>query len=171
MKRLICLVVATTCYFYTYSQVKNSEASVEKSTFGLQIGFLSLSAHNEYKLSNKIVLRSEIGLNTAILTNGNSTIVKGFPSFVLEPRLYYNLKKRLSQSKRIDGNSGNYFSLKSTYFFGDDNYVKSLIPTWGIRRNIGKHFNYELGLGVGASYIDRKFYLTPNFNFKIGYRF
>lgn len=25
----------------------------------------------------------------------------------------------------------------------------SLIPTWGIRRNLGKHWNYEVGIGLG----------------------
>ena len=28
----------------------------------------------------------------------------------------------------------------------------SLIPTWGIRRNLGKHFEYEMGIGVGYQF-------------------
>ena len=171
MRSLSSLAIAVICCFSGYSQVKNSEPSVEKSIFGLQVGILSFSAHNEYKLSNKIAFRSEIGFNTTILTNDNNTIVKGFPSLVLEPRLYYNLNKRISKSKNIEGNSGNYFSLKTTYYFGDNTYVQSFIPTWGMRRNLGKHFNYEFGLGIGSSYIDQKFYLTPYLDFKIGYKF
>ena len=28
----------------------------------------------------------------------------------------------------------------------------SIIPTWGIRRNVGKHFTYESGIGIGYQY-------------------
>ena len=36
----------------------------------------------------------------------------------------------------------------------DFNTLESInfIPKWGIRRNIGKNFTYELGLGVGYQY-------------------
>jgi hypothetical protein len=77
---------------------------------------------------------------------------------VIEPRYYYNLQKRAKDAKRIDGNSGNFIALKASYhpefalFNADDAPVVSdfaIIPTWGIRRNIGDHFNYEAGLGVG----------------------
>jgi hypothetical protein len=55
----------------------------------------------------------------------------------------------------------------------------SIIPTWGIRRNIGNHFNYETGIGVG--YV-RYFYKSQGFgenegeaavnlHLRIGYRF
>ena len=28
----------------------------------------------------------------------------------------------------------------------------SIIPTWGIRRTLGNHFDYEAGLGLGYAY-------------------
>ena len=75
--------------------------------------------------------------------------------------MIYNLKKRAENSKRIDGNSGNFIALKTSYhpelalFNTDDAPVVSdfsIIPTLGIRRNIGKRFNYEAGIGAGYSY-------------------
>lgn len=41
--------------------VKSQNASVEKSVFGIQTGFLGIWGHNETKLTNQIALRSEIG--------------------------------------------------------------------------------------------------------------
>ena len=55
----------------------------------------------------------------------------------------------------------------------------SVIPTWGIRRNIGKHFNYEAGIGAGytytfakqAGYAKDKSDIEPNMHLRIGYTF
>ncbi len=37
------------------------------------------------------------------------------PVITAEPRWYYNLNKRVSKSKNIEGNSGNFISLKTSY--------------------------------------------------------
>ena len=130
---------------------KSQTASVEKSTFGVQTGFLGVWIHNESKLSSFIALRSEIGLDTGVtIRNGNTTGFLLTPVLTLEPRWYYNLNKRVSKSKRVDGNSGNFISIKTTYhpdWFvisneSNLNFITdiSIVPTWGIRRNIGNHF-------------------------------
>ena len=172
---------------------KSQNASVENSTFGIQTGVLGIWAYNEVKLSNTIALRTEIGFDAGIW---ETTFYDDYdspflltPVIVLEPRYYYNLKKRSENSKRIDGNSGNFFALKMGYhpdwfvlFNTDDAPVVSdfsIIPTWGIRRNIGKHFNYEAGLGAGfshtfakrAGYPEDKSELELNMHLRIGYRF
>lgn len=171
--------------------VKSQNTSVEKSTFGLQTGYLGLWLHNESRLTNQIVLRSEIGFDSGIW-GGSYYKNTGFlmtPVLTVEPRWYYNLNKRESKSKRVDGNSGNFVSLKSSYhpdWFVISNYenVKvisdiAIIPTWGIRRNIGKHFTYEMGIGIGYSYVYAKSagYLEDeseavlNLHLRVGYRF
>ncbi len=170
---------------------KSQNASVEKSTFGIQTGFLGIWAHNESKLSNQIALRSEIGFNGGIW--GGSLYDKtGFvaaPVVTLEPRWYYNLNKRKTNDKTIDGNSGNFFSLNTSYhpnWFVISNYdnIKiasniSIIPTWGIKRNIGSHFTYEAGFGIGylyyfaknVGYSENKGEVGVNLHLRIGYRF
>jgi hypothetical protein len=143
---------------------KSQNASVEQSTYGIQTGFLGIWAHNETKLSNSIALRSEIGFDSGIW-GGDFYDGTGFlltPVITLEPRLYYNLNKRVKKSRRIDGNSGNFISFKTSYhpdWFVISNTENvsvisdiSIIPTWGIRRNIGKHFTYETGIGIGYRY-------------------
>ena len=84
------------------------------------------------------------------------------PVISIEPRWYYNLTKRDSKGKNTSFNSGNFVSVSIGYspdwiiFSTTDNLtidnVITIIPTWGIRRNIGKHFNYEVGGGIGYAY-------------------
>ena len=167
------------------------EISVENSTFGVQTGFLGIWVHNESKLSNQIALRSELGLDTGIFGsdfNDNDGFLL-VPAITIEPRWYYNLNKRQSKSKQIEGNSGNFISIKTTYhpdWFvisnkDNINFISdfSIIPTWGIRRNIGNHFNYEAGFGIGyVHYFEEdNVVLTDqndvivNLHLRIGYRF
>ncbi|KGL61727.1 hypothetical protein [Polaribacter sp. Hel1_85] len=170
---------------------KSQNASVEQSTYGIQTGFLGIWAHNETKLSNSIALRSEIGFDSGIW-GGDFYDGTGFlltPVITLEPRLYYNLNKRANKSRRIDGNSGNFISLKTSYhpdwfvISNTDNVSIisdiSIIPTWGVRRNIGNYFTYETGIGIGYRYIFAKqagflkneSETTANLHLRIGYRF
>lgn len=170
---------------------KSQNASVEQSTYGIQTGFLGIWAHNETKLSNSIALRSEIGFDSGIW-GGDFYDRTGFlltPVITLEPRLYYNLNKRIKKSRRIDRNSGNFISLKTSYhpdWFVISNTKNisiisdiSIIPTWGIRRNIGKHFTYETGIGIGyrytfakqAGFLKNVSETTANLHLRIGYQF
>jgi len=117
-----------------------------------------------------MALRSEIaisGVNTGSIS----------PLLALEPRWYYNLNERVEKGKRIDGNSGNYFSFRTSYHFHDtsdteDNDLNKILlaPTWGIRRNLGNHFNYEFGAGAGIGY-QKNINLALYVNLRIGYRF
>lgn len=173
MKKTVFVSLLAFSSFFGFTQ-NTQEASVEKSVFGIQIGPIGVWVHNELKLSNQVALRSEIGLagvNTANIE----------PLLALEPRWYYNLDKRADKNKRIDGNSGNYISFRTSYRFFDiseidkknDSYL-SFTPTWGIRRNIGNHFNYEAGIGIGLGFFNdngREIGYTSYFNLKIGYRF
>lgn len=179
---------------------KSQNASVEESTYGIQAGFLGIWVHNEKKLSNEIALRGEIGFDVGITgssflnseiggPNYNKTSLFFTPVVTLEPRWYYNLKKRLSKSRKIEGNSGNFVSIKTSYnpdwflISSNDNIMVinqiSIIPTWGVRRNIGNHFTFESGIGLGYRYIfaksagyrDNQSEGALNLHLRIGYRF
>jgi hypothetical protein len=152
---------------------KSQNASVEKSTSGFQIGVLGAWFHNETKLSDKIALRSELGLDSGIFGIMHSYEV-GYiliPDITVEPRYYYNLNKRVAKSKSIKGNSGNFISLKTSFYpdwfvLTKNNTLRpynhvSVIPTWGIKRNIGNHFNFESGIGIGYRY-----YFTKSVGFE-----
>jgi len=167
VKKKLWILVLCGLSFTSNAQTANSvnltstnKVSVEKSTFSIQTGFLGIWVNNESRLSNSFVLRSEIGFAAKIW--GSSYQKTGFlltPVFRLEPRWYYNLRKRASKSKRIDGNSGNYLALQTSYYPGgraisnydnvNMNSVFIISPMWGIQRNIGRHFNYNAGVGLG----------------------
>ncbi len=175
--------------FLVISTANAQYASVEKSTFGIQTGLLGIWGHNESKLSNSIALRTELGFDAGFWLN-DLYDVNGFimaPVITAEPRWYYNLNKRKNKSRRIDGNSGNFLSLKTSYhpdWFVISNIDNvsvrsdiSIIPTWGIRRHIGNHFTYETGLGIGYQHffsnqtISGDSQLTINLHLRLGYRF
>jgi len=171
--------------------IKSQNVSVENSLFGIQTGFLGVWVHNETKLTNQIALRSEIGFDSGFW-GGDFYDKTGFlmtPVITAEPRWYYNLNKRQIKSKRTDGNSGNFIALKTSYhpdWFVISNYENiniisdvSIIPTWGIRRNIGKYFNHETGIGLGyryifakqAGYMQNDSEIALNLHLRIGYKF
>ena len=144
---------------------------VEKTFFSIQTGLAGIWINNESKLSNTIALRSEIGIERDFFV-GDQYDGAGFilqPVLTLEPRYYYNLEKRNSKGKKTSKNSGNYLSLKTSYHPDwfvlnlDENITKtadlSIIPTWGIKRQIGNNFTYETGLGLGYRIV----YLKPNY--------
>ena len=184
-------IILTLIFFGLSLIAKSQNASVEKSTYGIQTGFLGIWVNNEIKLSNQIALRSEIGFDSGIW-GGDFYEGTGFlltPVITLEPRLYYNLNKRVGKSQRIDGNSGNFISLKTSYhpdWFVISNKENvsvisdiSIIPTWGIRRNIGKYFTYETRIGVGyryvfakqAGFLENESEAAVNLHLRIGYSF
>lgn len=187
-KTLLCLIL---CGLTLSLEAQNK--SVEKSIFEIQTGFLGIWGHHEAKLYNAIVLRTEIGFDSGIW-GGDFYEKTGFlltPVITVEPRWYYNLNKRVKKSKTIENNSGNFIALKTGYhpdWFVISNYSNvniisdiSIIPTWGIRRNLGNHFNYEAGFGVGYHYIfakntgfidnSNKGEVDLNLHLRIGYRF
>lgn len=185
----IILLALTMCLITGIT--KAQDVSVEKSIFGIQTGAIGLWAHNEARVSNSIALRSEIGVELGFYSSDlvNDSGFFGVPSITLEPRWYYNLKKRVSKSKRIDGNSGNFISIRINYHPDillnsiNDNYNfisdLTIIPTWGIRRNIGKHFNYETAFGIGYvkyfkeanTFFENESDVGVNLHLRIGYRF
>lgn len=181
----------TLTYVVLTTIAKSQNASVEKSTSGIQLGVLGTWFYNEAKLSDKISLRSELGLDAGIFGIMHRYEV-GYiliPDITVEPRYYYNLNKRVTKSKSIAGNSGNFVSLKTSYYpdwfvitknktLRPYNHI-SVIPTWGMKRNVGNHFTFETGIGIGYRYYftksvgfaENELDRTLNLHLRIGYYF
>jgi len=187
MKNLI--LTLTFLGFTLISQSQN--INVEKSIYEIQTGIFGIWFHNETRLSEEIALRSEVGLDSGIF-GGSYYDGVGFlmiPVIALEPRWYYNLNRRYSKSRNTSGNSGNFISLKTSYnpnWFIISNYNNltmvnqiSIIPTWGIKRKIGRYFTYETGTGIGYRYsfsnnktfLKNKGVASLNLHLRIGYVF
>lgn len=191
MKKILTLSLIICATYVNAQETSNANARVEKSIFGIQTGFLGIWVNNESRLSNTVALKTELGFDAG-LWGGDFYDGTGFlltPVITVEPRLYYNLKKRVSKSRSIENNSGNFISLKTSLhpdWFVISNYEGlrvisdvSIVPTWGIRRHIGRHFNYEAGIGLGYRYIFAKSAgyaknesdVATNLNLRIGYTF
>ena len=157
--------------FLCVSNINAQDTSVEKSIWGIQTLMFPLSVYNEAKLTNSIALRSELAWGFGWTSGGyidNSAQWAVVPYLAVEPRYYYNLNRRIKKGKRIDGNSGNYLSLYSAVQPGfgitskDVDLFPSLyiVPTYGLRRNIGRRFNFEAAFGIGYGWEFEK-YTSP----------
>lgn len=153
---------------FAQNQDDNSTIGVEKSIYGIQTGFLGAWLYNESRLSNQFALRSQVGFDFRIggvrefESFGPNEDFYGILHLSLEPRWYYNLVKRVKKGKTIDRNSGNFVALfastnlESVSFTNNDRIQSldqiRLVPKWGIRRSLGKNFNYEAGFGIGYAF-------------------
>lgn len=184
MKKIFYIFIFVLTVQNFYSQ---EITSVEKSIFGIQTGPIGIWAHNEFKLSSFVSLRSEIGIQMGFSTDkDDKTITAIFPRISMEPRWYYNLSKRSNNGKNIYKNSGNYFSIFSIYnsnktiYSSNDNveYVSSfaIAPKWGIKRTYNKHLTFETGFCLGPQFytqdfIGKKSDVYVDLSLRIGYTF
>jgi len=161
--------------------------SVEKSIWGVQIGTFGIWAHNESRLSNTITLRTELGFDAgfSIYDDSSDNTYIMAPVLTLEPRWYYNIKKRNNKGKKTLNNSANFIALKTSYrpdwftISNEDNASIpnqiSIVPYWAIKRNLGKHFTYETGFGIGYYWDldspNRFSGITAELHLRIGYTF
>ena len=152
--------------------------SVEKSILSIQTGYFGTWINHELKLHKKFALRTEVGteyrLKFALKQSFDS--LKNQVSIFLEPKYYFNLKKRESKNKNIKNNAANYISLRTNFNIlnnleNGEIYFHTLTPTYGIRRNITSHFNLEFSFGYGISYSNSLITLEAMPSFRVGYVF
>ena len=75
------------------------------------------------------------------------------------------MQRLTKKGKRTDNNSGNYLSIQLVFQPGfgissdNANFNAGLyaIPTYGLRRNIGKHFNFETAFGLGHAWVFKEY--------------
>ncbi|HZH70069.1 MAG TPA: hypothetical protein VFD80_06440 [Flavobacteriaceae bacterium] len=148
------------------SNLHAQKATVEKSHWGVQVGIHPLAFYNETKLLEKITLRTELGFGFGWSGFGNSAEWAVIPVIGIEPRFYYNLQKRMDRGKRTDGNSGNFVSLHMGYvpdfkITSHENVIvypaAIILPMWGLKRSVGKHFNFETACGIGYNWTFKEY--------------
>ena len=175
----------TMALLFTTAEAQNR--TVEKSIFGVQIGFFGLDFYNEARLTDKLALRSEISLYSEVWGGDmySETGFMIFPILSIQPKFYYNIERRAEKGRNTKNNSANYFGLKIK--FAPDLFVISnndnmfiynqihFVPNFGIRRNFGEKFNYEFNIGLGygttIGYTYNARGLVFDLGFKIGYDF
>ena len=110
-------------------------------------GTIIFSAGSSYAFGRILQLKME-SLREFHIDTKDYHLVTG--DLAIEPRFYYNLKKRHRNGKRTWGNSGGYLSVNFGYSFPititsgvKAAHIYVITPYWGFRR-VWKHFLFDL---------------------------
>lgn len=181
-KHLIFFIII---FFQVHFEINAQDGNIELvSVYGTQVGLSGINIHKEIPISKQVAIRPETGFGLN-LNYGNTTDgleIELVPKLEVGGKWYYNLNNRVKKNKNTNDNAANFFALTITYYSdlftianktSNFNSIINFIPNWGIRRNLGKHINYEFVLGYGKSY---EFKTNENGNgiyldFKFGYKF
>ncbi len=148
------------------------------------LNFVGIDVSFEQKIAKDFTSYFEGGINYGYYKNGGMiNFARGrwnaiAPFLSAGLRWYYNLERRYNKGANILNNAANFFRIKGRYrfeafehrgFFADP--VLTLMPAWGIQRNIGQHFNFEVAPGYEIVYNTRHKDWSSHvaFNLKLGY--
>ncbi len=112
----------------------------------------------EWSVADEVTINAQIDMRVYI--GDDDFAIDNFvfsPRLTIEPRYYYNLKKRAEQGKSIQLNSANYVSLDMSFeldagFGGIRDWPQNtlrILPTWGLRRELAEHFTIDFGVYAG----------------------
>ena len=154
---LIFTLLFSAFLFANLCAQENQAESVENI---LRINFVNPALEYELKTSNSSLMSGAAGIGYGgsyreLEVSGANGLVYIISPFVdLQHKWYYNRNKRLTKGKNIEGNAGNYFSVRGITRFAaisenvtrTDNLDFAVGPTWGLQRSYGKiHFLLDFG--------------------------
>ncbi len=165
MKKGILLLVILS-FFITEIFAQQGSTSTLTSHPKIELGFQGLGAGYEFALGRKTLIDVNAGLGGGYtVNNGIVNYEWGLidPAFyaITEFRYYYNLTKRLYKNKNMGNNAGNYvgaqvkFATPEVFNIASNINLHNTLLTevhWGIQRNLGKEFIFNLHLGLGYAY-------------------
>ncbi len=166
-------------------------ATVTPYITSLQANLGAVHLVHEKGISDDMTLRIEIGIQQQFRYSSPETSPNYYglrPVLGLAGRYYYNLNKRADRGQPTTNNSGNFVGVIAQYrpdFFiyntneniNADNNVKAT-AYWGMRRQLGKRFDFEFTAGVSLRSGGRLFGTPsifgasrPHLDWRFGYRF
>jgi hypothetical protein len=160
----------------------NLPAQIEKtySSHSIKGPLIGLSYSYEHPIAIQSTLNLELMINGGFgsgLFRENYWVIA--PVLRVEPRYYYNFTRRFEKEKKTINNSANYFTLAVDYQPGisigknaEAYQYLQVVPKYGLKRTIGKHFIFEIAAGLGA-YVVENSNLDSVFamDLKLGYAF
>jgi hypothetical protein len=180
----------TLSFLFTFTLFAQ-DVTVTPSITSLQANLGAIYLVHEKGLSDDITLRLEAGIRQQFHYTSPETLASYYglrPILGVGARHYYNLNKRAEKGKRTENNSGNFVGIIAQYrpdFFvynsneniNASNYVDATAQ-WGIRRQIGRRFDFEFTAGLnfrpGGRLFGRRSIIGgsfPHLDFRFGYRF
>jgi len=170
----------------TFQEALAQSTRTEKAISGFQIG-LGGWVHREFGIRPGVALRAEAGLDIGFWGGSfyGGTFFAAIPVIRVEPRIYYNISKRSLKNRNTQDNAANFFSFRISHhpnwFVITNSSIGGVIrdfmfvPHWGIRRNLGNHFNFETGFGVGwvyfPDYPNAESPIVANLVLRFGFKF
>lgn len=171
MKKLTLLIglASTLCF-------GQEGGKVEPTAYNVQIGFVGAWVNTEVGLADQLALRTELGVMPKWYVG---TGTAWFLDASVEPRYYYNIKKRAEKGRDTSSNAANFLTVGISYRPEKSfslNYTDyssiSIVPTWGIRRNLGNNLHYEVGAGLGFRHeFNNRNYGEIDLHLRLGYSF
>ena len=175
MKKLLLIAIIATISGNLTAQ--NAKTQSSHSIKGPLVG---LSYSYEHPIAQQSTLNMELILNGGF---GSGIFYDSYwvvaPVLRIEPRYYYNLSKRFGKGKKTLNNSANYLAFAVDYQPGmsigknaEANQYLQMVPKYGLKRTIGRHFIFEVAAGVGTYIIESSNWEPVlAFDLKLGYAF
>ena len=163
MKKSVLLLVFMSLFI---SEIFAQKSNTTLYSFPkVELGFQGMGVGYEIALGGKTLIDVNAGLGGGYTVNTGVNYEWGFidPAFyaITEFRYYYNLPKRLSKNRNMGNNAGNYVGAQVKYATSEIFNIATNISLhntlltevhWGIQRNLGKKFLFNLHLGLGYAY-------------------
>lgn len=166
MTKVLFFIIATLFGF------RHVIAQQVESLHSVKFGISSATYSYEQALGKQFTINMEAGATLGFQSSPNSFKFLANPIFQVEPRIYYNVKKRFDRGKFLN-NSASFFSLNSGFTFATDYRSHSffVVPKWGFRRAMGNHFIFEAKIGGGFWFGPNSSQFNPELDLKFGYVF
>jgi len=145
-----------------------------ESLHSVKLGYPDITYSYEHALGKQFSINMEAGAHWSWKYSNHSTEIIFSPVLKIEPRLYYSVKRRF-EIDRFTNNSASFFcvttSFHSAIFQEYRRGYLSVIPKWGFRGAMGKHFIFEIQLGAGMYFYRYSHLFGPGLDLKFGYAF
>ncbi len=178
-----------------FSNISAFSQQVE-SLHSFQLGYPGIGYSYEHALGKQLSINMEAGVDWSWTYGANTSDIAPIDNFPdinqpkeytknnfeinfspvlrIEPRFYYSVKRRF-EVDRFTNNSASFFcittSFHSTIFQKNERSYLELIPKWGFRRAMGKHFIFETQIGAGLNFYRNSHLFAAGLDIKFGYVF
>lgn len=182
---LVLLTVFAVSHLYSQNEdTINQSEKLLKPYSKIDFSFSGLGLSLDAPLSNKVLLEFAVGAGAGYRVDEDFRYRMYFDSPAVyasvHGKYYYNQEDRLRRSRPLSFNAGNFFGVKAKYTtpnLADEAktwHTMLVAFHWGMQRKMGRHFLYQLTIGVGGA-VDLEDKTTthvtlyPDFNFRVSY--
>jgi len=155
MKKTTTSILLIMCFF------ANAQENQLTDLFTAKLGIIGSWVSYEKVLNDDFTINTEIGLEDFAFRkrNGGNLEYSFSQTFSVEPRFYYNRRRRINKNKIVQNNTGNFVGLECFYInktFTNTNAITTnpviLLARYGINRRVSNHINFEFITGIGKKF-------------------